>query len=474
MHSKHRHGLKAPCGARAFHIGLLLLCLALCACLRLRAADFTFNYGTGTGQYNAYIKLVNGTASPVAVALKNYAGTAALTATGLQFITSTWSKSITNAASSQALLGGWGSPGRNGFITVPASSTVGLAVCFQWPSGGASVSGSDTWNCTLPYYVDGVLQPAVTFSRTVTVTSGGAGAFNGLDLYNYSGVTAPVLGTINLGPPPSGTVTVSFLHGRYAAKMMVDGVTVATVTADAGGGYSPNWVVTNPTPGTWGGKELVIEVNGKVQHRDVITLTSGTFAIVISAIAWEYPYLVTDPDDDDADVPLPDGGIEENAMDTGHDVVPDVDPIPGTDPDSDNTVDSDGAGPGTGLSVKDMYRAMRAALEDANQNDGGTDFDINRWKGDGMGEGDVRGTDAGHAIGDGLGALVSASGVGSGGWDTGAGGTPAISIPIYGMTLAVPLIGGLTWLRVFLLAFVSIFFFLSLIRLIRGAVTTPD
>ena len=456
---------------------LLFVCLVVLARPAL-AADWNFNYGTGSGQYNTWVKLVNPTGSAIYVAYKNYGGTGPVTASGIQFIWSTWGKTLSNGSGSQALLGGWNSPVKNCYISVPANSTVGLPACFQWPGGSTAVSGADNWTMTFPVYADGVLSQTYSFTKTMLITSGGGGylvAGTSGETWSYGGTAAPVLGTITLGPPPDGSVTVVGLWGNFHAVAQIDGVVYAEldivpITPQA---VAPNWVFTKTPPSAWAGKELLITVNGAIQYRAPVVLTGGTFTYVISAIPWEYQQRLSDNTDPGVDLPMPDGGLEENATDTGHPVVPAVAPIPGADPTTDNTSDSDGAGSGTGLSVKDMYRAMRRALEDANNNNGGTDFDINRWKGDGMG-GDARADGLGSAGGDALTAMAAASGVGSGGWNLGTGATPGIAIPVFGQIMTVPLINGVGWVRVLLLVFVTIWFFLALVRLVRGAVTTPD
>jgi hypothetical protein len=393
-----------------------------------------------------------------------------------------------------------------GFITVPAGTTIFVNITIKFTWGAVAQTGSKMMTHTIRVKEDsnGAARN-VTFTRSGIFTAVASGAtFNpqansdSCVGYNTASPQAIISGTtamgnwgsITIGAEPYGSegkitamgATVSTTGGKRIT-IALDGETEAEVLAmpnlDGNGNPVPTTIppliYSTDNPLEYGiGKHLTIHVNGKlVASQTVEADANGNFNIVkdLSATNGTSNALIVDGDGNE----IPVNDDEEVAMDTDADDPShgrvDPGPIPGTDPKGDATVDSDGPGPGTGLSVGDSYRATRAAIEDAlHTKNSGDSFSFGAWEAVEHGGGE---SDTGKGLGEGLG----------GGFNAMAGtiGEKSVTMPVGspdGVFLRY-LAGNVTlpvltpsWagvIRTVCLVFLSIGFFLALVGIVRGA-----
>jgi hypothetical protein len=132
----------------------------------------------------------------------------------------------------------------------------------------------------------------------------------------------------------------------------------------------------------------------------------------------------------------------------------------GTDPKNDTA---------NALTVKDYYRAMRAAMEDALKNtEGGGKFDFAAWANEGEGTTSEEGKGLGTAVGEGVGSMTGLVDSYS---MSGPGGGTAVITMHNGSGMVIGTITPTAWaptIRAFILTILGIIFFLVELSIIRS------
>lgn len=306
-----------------------------------------------------------------------------------------------------------------------------------------------------------------TFSGTKNVQWNHSFSGNGL-------VGTQSIGSFNFtGVVPSGTITVSGLHGNFEAILKIDGVTVASLDqipapSNDSEEVAPDMVFSTSTPENYVGGVVELFINGYQSNWGAIEAdANGNFALTISG-PYEFTQRVKEIGDDEA-VPMPGDDLELMPLEDPDHVRDAPGPISGSDPKTDDTVDSDGAGPGGGLSVRDNYRATRAAIEDALRTPNSPRFDFDDWRGTERADNSAAGIDAGASVGGVLGGLTGAvDGTGSMTLP-GIGGSDPLILSVAGRDFTVPVPAGASLIRAFLMLLLSIFIFMRAVAIVRGA-----
>lgn len=275
--------------------------------------------------------------------------------------------------------------------------------------------------------------------------------------------------TITVGTvPPLGHVKVTGLKGNYNAKLKIDGNVVATADqvptppTDASAPGPPlEW--STITPANYVGKKLELVVNGMLCYLDktIDADVNGNFDYLLE-FDWEFTQRITSAE---TEVPLPgDKPIDPyGEIDESH-TRPEPGTIPGTDPKTDTAAPT---------SVKDYYRATRAAIEDALGGNGAPgNFNFDEWRnGDLIGQSGTA-FNAGASLGDTIGTI--ATGQLPGGFGTGIGQNAIYPIETaWGtVTLGLPSWAGI--IRGVFLVVASFYFWRAMVHTIRGAFTTTS
>lgn len=389
-------------------------------------------------------------------------------------------------------------------ITVPAFSTRFIYYSVKVKASGPGNPGTHAWNFSLTVKEDGGSPRVVNFGRSVLIVASasssslaGTGiglAGSGISMASpQSGTTTGSTvcwGTINVhAVPPSGSVTVTGFKGNFIAQLFIGGVLkssydyVPTPWNDWGEVAPGSLTFSTSSPSTFIGQDIQVYVNDVLCYTQEIEADeNGNFDYDISASAWEYPMLhreepgdtpVPQPNDPyTTGVPASGGGTENpvtNPNDPDHDR-PSPGPVPGPDPATDPTVDSDGEGPGEGLSVEDMYRAVRAGVEDANRvpTENVPGFDWEEFLGD-----DTATDEGSKETAEGVGAGFSGLQMDAGtmiGVPSVTGGLP-LFVSVAGWNVEIPRLpaAGASLIRTVLLIFLAIFTLIGAIGIVRSS-----
>ncbi len=355
-------------------------------------------------------------------------------------------------------------------VTVAAGATVYADVYMSLrvgevgpPRVDVADSTGHTYNMTMKYF-DGSTFQTRNFQKTnVTLVYKSSPPLKiegyGASGYLLSGIYYPLWGTIELGAPPAhGWLSLRLLHGPFRGKIVLDGATVLNInetglypTAPAEY-FWPRWE-TN-TPSAYAGKSVKMYVNDKLVYTGTITLDiNGNFDIVRTLTDAEWP------DDYDASKP---GEQVPDVPDPSHNR-PDPGPLDGPDPKTDTTPND---------TVQDEYRAVRAAIEDANSVNNGEDAepDFDKWAAktdkEKSEQEDPRGAGFGNKLGGGMDALkgLAPKTIGLG---DGSVGSISLHSHLGTMTIVPPVWSSV--IRSILLIFVLYVFWQSEISIIRGA-----
>jgi len=232
---------------------------------------------------------------------------------------------------------------------------------------------------------------------------------------------------------------------------------------------NPDCVYDSTTPFADIGKQWQIYINGSLVKTGMIAATDILFGASYNIYVewspdWNYPVEIPT---DDGDVLVSPNGIDPDVPDPSH-VRPEPGPIPGSDPKNDTTVDSDGTGPGTGLSVRDIYRAQRAALEDTLRTPDGAGFNFSNWDG-GVSVGDSSAEALGTGLGTVFGSMQATLGTNPIGGLSSIGGSPVIAFTMFGRSFSYGVPENASIARAFGVVLLIMLTVLACIRMIRSA-----
>lgn len=342
--------------------------------------------------------------------------------------------------------------------SAPASVS-GVSVAFQFPLWIRKASEM-TWTRKAATYTK-----VVDFEWTATSSSG--------TITNKSPSGNNIWGELHYtGLPPAGTITASGLVGSTAGQTRVEIYVGAerralqTSSTAVIGDPVPTLVATNPTPGGDNGKVYKIAVNGTVVVTGTIELdVEGSYAYSHNLGPFQAEGAIPDVVVDEDGNPLPVNyfdGIDHATVDESHNR---EDPEPvndlGPDPKTDSSDES--------LSVQDIYRANRAAIEDS-MHTNKPSFNFDQWAQKGSEAYSSEGMGAGTALGQGIGSMGGL--MGDYQFPAPSGGTAAITLHNgAGGTIgtATPNAAAAAPVRAFMLVILTIIFFLAELSIVRGA-----
>jgi len=345
--------------------------------------------------------------------------------------------------------------------------------------------GAHTMNFTVWYRLAGGAAVSRAVSVPVTVTTSGSNTYTASGVhaptgtYKYAngatvggaGITA-IWDTLVFGAvPPSGAIKVTGLAGNFEALAKIDGVLVSSkdqIPSPSTNALAPasDWnVLTTTTPADYVSKVLTVTVNGSPTYTGVIPAdVNGNFDIVINASVWEYQQRINDGVTDP--VPIPGDDLNTSPWLLDPDATPPA--YPGVAPDTDNTVDSDGAGAGTGLSVRDVYRAVRGGVRDSLNEGSAPTFNRSEWLGSDSASGNATAGALGGGVGGGLSALTASSVPTAFGGGAIAAASPMVIGTLWGnVSMSVP--SWAIWIRRIALLGLLIVFWIAVVTQIRSA-----
>jgi len=444
------------------------LCLLLfLVCPAFAEVDFRVYANGSTRSGPVYLKLVNASGSPVTFQPCTVVGTNSATLADSFTLTPTTSFTMSVAA------GGAGS------VTIPANSTriLPCTATVTFPASWSgfkvlafNVYGKINGNATVQTYGCSVsLSITNAAIGGLSATATGADSAAGLTDINGAVMSAgAIIGALSVAAPaPFARIKVTGLRGSISGYAVLAETILSELTflTDDINAVSPDWQILNASdPASFLSAEFGISINGtRCYYVPAITPDiNGNFDLVIDASAWEYTRSAEDPLE-----PLPKPKSELDTAPWLNDPNITPPPIEGT-PEADDKVDSDGAGPGAGLSVRDIYRAMRAGTRDALNEGTEYPFSALDWMGTDHAHGHSTSGGTGQSIGNGLAAMTdvvlptSFGGASMGGPSTMVVGTQwgAVNIGVSEHSV---------WIRRIFLVFILVLFWLALMSQIRSA-----
>jgi hypothetical protein len=272
-------------------------------------------------------------------------------------------------------------------------------------------------------------------------------------------------GHITLTPQNSvGSVTVTGLVGNYVATLQIGSDVVDTETRSGAEpesvGPTWEWITLDAEP--FAGLPLEIKINNVIVWAQTLPAEPGfDIDLAFDPNSPEYLQPVITPDG--TPVPLP-GDDVSNANPEEPLLPPPVTGDPPTETADEN------------LSVADHYRATRKAIEDALTGPAGPRFSPDEWAGDigdemiDSAEGQTAGGMFG-GLGTGLqGALGGFEGINA----PGIGGASPLTLSVWGHTVALTPAPFAGILRAVLLFFLTLFFFVNTVKIVRGAFASSN
>jgi hypothetical protein len=474
---------------------LLVALLTALGVLKVRSQDIAITGRFGYATYDSFsgggFLVRNYTESDALIGFTNAAGTLVSDApdigtmvppTELTAMSGVWAISLTN--------------GNSSLTPVPAGGTALIRWHPKFKIESAGSVGAKTLTWRIRCKVDGIVEvkecAPVPVQFNINPSSFSAAGFgNGLtgvghSIYSgsvYQGTTNSTTinwGTINIGSPypPLGKITVNGLYGNFKAAIIVDGVEVATMDRNTDDlvTVAPELAWETELPAGFLGKTAKLVVNNTLLKEEVIEADdpgeNDNFLIEWLNVGgeWVFPMRQFDPN---GNFQLPDPKSEIDKIELGPDPAHDgrpPGPIPGVDPAGDNTVDSDGAGAGVGLSVMDHYRATRQAMEDAlGSGDGVGKFNYDEWRGDDRADLDGGAKGAMGSLGNGLGVLSGLAGGMSSMPVPGLTGADGFAVVIAGQELFLPVPSFAGYIRGLLALFLAIIVCQRAVATVRGA-----